>query len=166
MYVSREISTEVIHQRMKGCSLMSNKEIVLTGIKAWEANDVQELAPLVADDFVLTRPLPQPLGKNEFIGLMQATLTAMPDWSFNVTDVREDGDKVTLKSYITGTHTGELALPGMPPVPATGKKVVLPEEKHEYTLKDGKLVRLVVESPPDGGVPGMLAQIGVTLPQA
>ncbi len=79
---------------------MSNKEIVLTGIKAWEANDVQEL------------------------------------------------------------------LPGMPPVPATGKKVVLPEEKHEYTLKDGKLVRLVVESPPDGGVPGMLAQIGVTLPQA
>lgn len=53
----------------------------------------------------------------------------------------------------------------MPPIAATGKKIALPEEKHEYTLKDGKLQRLVVDIPPDGGIPGMLAQIGVAVPQ-
>ena len=57
---------------------------------------------------------------------MQAVVTAMPDWAFNITDIQEDGDKVTLKSHITGTHTGLLELPGMPPIPATGKKVALP----------------------------------------
>jgi hypothetical protein len=43
---------------------MNNTEIVKTGMKAWES--------LVADDFVLSGPTPQPSGKQEFIGLMQS----------------------------------------------------------------------------------------------
>ena len=69
------------------------------------------------------------------------------------------------KAHITATHTGVLSLPGMPPIPATGKKVALPEEVQTYTVKNGKLVALSTDGRPDAGIPGMLAQLGFPLPQ-
>ncbi len=57
---------------------MSNTEIVKAGMKAWESNDVQTMTELVADDFVLSGPTPQPLGKHEFIGLMQILHAGIP----------------------------------------------------------------------------------------
>jgi len=68
-------------------------------------------------------------------------------------------------SHITGTHTGTLALPGLPPIPASGTKVALPEEVQTDTLKNGKLQSLVTDARPDAGVMGMLSQLGVALPQ-
>lgn len=144
---------------------MNNLELVQTGLKAWENNDVQTLDTLVADDFTLSGPVPQPVGKQEFIGLMQILHAAMPDFAFNISSFEEEGDKVIAKSRITATHTGTLALPGMPPIPATGKKVALPEEIQTYTLKDGKLHNLTTDGRPDAGIPGMLAQLGVAVPQ-
>jgi predicted ester cyclase len=143
---------------------MSNTDIVKTGLRAWESNDAQTLTALVADDFVLSGPVPQPLGKQEFLGLMQVLHTAMPDFAFNVSSFEEEGDKVIARSHITGTHTGVLALPGMPTLPPTGKKVSLPEEVQTYTLREGKLQALSTDARPDAGIPGMLAQLGMALP--
>ena len=114
---------------------MSNTEIVKTGMKAWESNDVQTMTELVADDFVLSGPTPQPLGKQEFIGLMQILHAGTPDFAFNVSSYEEHDDAVIAKAHITATHTGVLALPGMPPIPATGKKVALPEESKPILLR-------------------------------
>jgi predicted ester cyclase len=144
---------------------MNNTEIVKTGMKAWESSDVQTMTELVADDFVLSGPTPQPLGKPEFIGLMQILHAGMPDFAFNVSSYEEHGDNVIAKSHITATHTGVLALPGMPPLPATGKKVALPEEVQTYTVKNGKLASLSTDARPDAGIPGMLAQLGFPIPQ-
>ena len=144
---------------------MSNVDIVKTGLKAWESNDAQTLTALVADDFVLTGPVSQPVGKQEFLGLMQIFHVAMPDFAFNISSYEEEGDHVIAKSHVTGTHTGVLALPGLPPIPATGKKVSLPEEVQTYTLKDGKLQALSTDARPGTGIPGVLAQLGVALPQ-
>ena len=143
---------------------MSNTDIVKTGLKAWESNDAQTLTPLVADDFVLSGPVPQPLGKQEFLGLMHVIHVALPDFAFNISSYEEEGDRVIAKSHITGTHTGVLALPGLPPIPPTGKKVSLPEEVQTYTLKDGKLQALSTEARPDAGIPGLLSQLGVAVP--
>jgi hypothetical protein len=143
---------------------MNNTEIVKTGMKAWESSDVQTMTELVADDFVLSGPTPQPLGKQEFIGLMQILHVGTPDFAFNVSSYEEHGDNVIAKAYITGTHTGVLALPGMPPIPATGKKFTLPEEVQTYTVKNGKLAALSTDARPDAGIPGMLAQLGIPLP--
>ena len=144
---------------------MSNLEIVQTGIKAWEANDADALSPLIGEDFVLSGPTPQPLGKAEFIGFMHIMLAALPDFAFNISSFEENGDSVIAYSHITGTHTGTLALPGLPSIPATGKKVALPQEMQTYTIKNGKLQSLVTDAGPGTGVPGMLAQLGVSLPQ-
>lgn len=143
---------------------MSNADIVKKGLKAWEWDDAATLDALVADDFSLTGPVPMPVGKQEFIGLMHILHVAMPDFAFNISSFEENGDTVIAKSRITGTHSGTLALPGMPPIPATGRRVSLPEEVQTYTLKDGKLQALATDGRPDTGIPGILAQLGIPMP--
>ncbi len=139
-------------------------DIVTRGMQAWEQNDEATLSSLVNDNFVLSGPVPQPLGKQEFIGMMKAMLTAFPDFKFNGVVAEEREETVVVKARISGTHTGTLALPGLPPIPATGKKISLAEERQEFTLVNGKLSKLTTDSSPDAGVPGMLAQLGVPLP--
>jgi len=144
---------------------VSNIALVQSGLKAWEANDAAALSPLVAEDFVLTGPTPQPLGKAEFIDFMHILLTAFPDFAFNISRFEENGDTVVAYSHITGTHMGTLALPGLPPVAATGKKIAMPEEVQTYTIKNGRLQSLATDARPDAGVAGLLTQLGVSLPQ-
>lgn len=145
---------------------MSAMDVVKEGLAATEAGDFGKLEGMVADDFAMTGPVPMPVGKREFIGLMMAMLKAMPDWKFNATDFKENGDQVTVPLRITGTHTGELQLPmpGMPAIAATGTKVSLPAEPSTFTVKNGKLSKLEVASTPGGGVMGILSQLGVDMP--
>jgi len=145
---------------------MSAKDVVKEGLAATEAGDFAKLEGLVADDFSMSGPVPMPVGKREFVGLMMALRQAMPDWKFNPGDYQENGDEVTVPFQITGTHTGELQLPlpGLPPIPATGTRVSLPNEPSTFTVKDGKLAKLEVADIPGGGVMGILSQLGVNLP--
>jgi predicted ester cyclase len=145
---------------------MSTMDIVKAGLAATEAGDFQKLDSLVADDFVFAGPVPQPVGKREFMGLQMALLKAMPDWKFNAKDWKENGDQISMQLQVTGTQTGELQLPmpGMPTLPPSGKKVSLPYEPSTFTVKNGKLVRLDVESSPEGGLMGILSQLGVKMP--
>jgi len=68
---------------------------------------------------------------------------------------------------ITGTQTGELnlPLPGIPKIPATGKQISLSEQPTTFTVKDGKVTRIEAVSSPDTGVPGILAQLGISMPR-
>ena len=143
---------------------MSNVEFVQKGMKAWEANNAETLSSLIAEDFTMSGPTPQPLNKAEFIGFMHVLLAAFPDFAFNVSHFEDHGDTVIAHSHITGTHTGTLTLPGLPPVAATGKKVALPEEVQIYTVRQEKLQSLVTDARPDAGVAGILSQLGILLP--
>jgi hypothetical protein len=144
---------------------MSAIDIVKAGLVATEAGDFKKLDSLVADDYVFAGPVPEPLGKREFIGLQSALLTAMPDWKFNATDFNENGDVVTVILQVTGTQTGELKLPmpGIPILPASGKRVSLPGETSTFTVKNGKLARLDVTPTVGGGLLGILSQLGVPM---
>jgi len=145
---------------------MSAMDIVKAGLAAVEANDFKKLEGLLADDMVFAGPVPEPVGKHEFVGLQSLLLAAMPNWKFNAKDFKENGDVVTVTLQVTGTHTAELSLPmpGMPKIPATGMKVSLPSEASTFTVKNGKITRLDVAPTPGGGVPGILSQLGVPMP--
>ncbi len=143
---------------------MSNTDVVKAGLAAWSGSDWAALSSLVTDDFVFSGATPQPVDKTAFLGLGHALLAAFPDWSFNASDFREEGDNVYLTVRITGTHSGTLAaIPGAPPVPATGKHVELPAEQHVYTVRGGQASRLAITIPPNGGVAGLYAQVGAPL---
>ena len=145
---------------------MTKTEAVRAFSVALEAREFEKAASYLADDFVLSGPVPQPIGKQEFIAVQAAFENAFEDWSFNSHGEVEQGDKVISAVQITGTHTRDLVvpIPGMPTIPATHKKVSLPEEHLEFTFKGDKIVSLTSDNVPGGGVPGVLQQIGVPLP--
>ena len=143
---------------------MSAIDNVRKGLEAWERGDSTTLAGLLTDDFTLSGPMPQPLNKEQFLALGRALHTAIPDWKFNASDFREEGDQVRVTVAITGTHTGVLAaIPGVPAVPPTGKSIHLPTEHLTYTMRGELAAAQIVGSVPGGGVPGLYAQVGAPL---
>ncbi len=145
---------------------MSALDVVKGGFAALESKDWKKFEGYVADDFVFSGATPQPVGKKEFVGLQMALQAAMPDWNFNPSGFKENGDKVTVDMRITGTQTGELSLPmpGFPNVPATNKKISLPNQPGTFTVKGDKLAALEIKDVPGGGLLGILAQLGVKMP--
>ena len=145
---------------------MNEIDVVKSALATCESGQVSKLASFLTDDMVFAGPVPQPVGKKEFVGLMTAMVAAIPNWKFNATDYKQNGNQVMVTFQITGTQTGELNLPmpGFQKLPATGKHVSLPKEPTTVTVKDGKISRLEAAVVPGGGVMGVLAQLGVPVP--
>ena len=144
---------------------MTNIDVIKEGFAACQAGDFKKLSNMITDDFKLEGPVPEPIGKKEFIGLMTAMITAFPDWKFNVSDIEEKGDKVFVTTRISGTQTATLTLPMLPqPVKPTGKHFQLPAEHQAITVKNGKMSHYKVDVVPGGGVMGVLSQLGVAMP--
>ena len=76
-----------------------------------------------------------------------------------------NGNQATVKVNISGTHTGTLSMPipGMPSVPPSGIKVWV-RDAFIVTVKGDKVSHMQVDSPADGGIPAIMAQIGVKMP--
>ena len=146
---------------------MNAIDIVKTGLAAVEAGQASKFADLLADDMVFAGPVPQPIGKREFVGLQMALVVAMPDWKFNATDFKLNGDKVTAMLQITGTQTGVLDLPmlGLMKLPPSGKHVSIPAQLTTFSVKNDKIARVEADADPKAGVPGILSQLGIPLPQ-
>ena len=109
--------------------------------------------------------LPQPIPAKEAISLMSALNTAFPDLKFDIQNVTVDGDVATVQAIWSGTHNGPLnmPIPGMPSIPPTGKQVSV-KDLYIVTVEGDKVSRIEVDSPPDGGIPAALGQIGAKVP--
>lgn len=145
---------------------MNAIETVQAVVSAIETSDWQRARSLLADDFTLSGPVPEPIGPDAFVAIHRALAAAMPDFSFNASNFQDVNGTVTYQVQLTGTQTQELALPvpGIGPIPATGKRVSLPVEPNRATLRGGKVATAEASEVPGGGVPGLLAQLGVSLP--
>lgn len=145
---------------------MSATETIKTVLADLEAHKFEQAASHLSHDFVFSGITPQPVGAAEFIGMQQSVQAAFPDWSFNAGDFHEEGETVKMTLQITGTQTATLDLSpvGLPPVPATGKHVSLPRDPAEMTVKGGKVTAFKNSPSAHGGLPGLLAQLGIQLP--
>ena len=127
-----------------------------------EMTDVEKTkAHLTADAMASGGVLPQPMPAMEAFGLVGALKTAFPDLKFEVEDVTVNGNQATVKTQVSGTNTGPLNLPmpGMPSnMPPTGKKASA-KDVFIVTVEGDKVSHLQVDSPPDGGLPALLAQL-------
>jgi len=152
--------------RKEGATLMSAADIVRKFITAWETQDFDTLEACLADDFAVVGPTPHPLDKRWTIADTKARWAAFPDWSFNARIVEEQGNTVKIVTRVTATHTGTLIppIPGIPPIPPTGKTIRQPEEMTTLTLRGNKIVEWRIDPSPDGGYPGILRQLGVSMP--
>ena len=131
-----------------------------------EMTDVEKTkARLTQDAMASGGVLPQPMPAMEAFKLVAGLTSAIPDLKFEVEQVTVNGDQATVKATWGGTQTGalDMGMPGMPAVPPTGKKVSV-KDTYIVTVQGDKVSRLEVDSPADGGIPAMLAQLGVKMP--
>src|SRR4030095_10085116 len=102
----------------------------------------------------------------ETFALVAGMKAGFPDLKFDVQQVTVNGNQATVNVQLTGTNTGTLSmpLPGMPSsIPPTGKKVSVPDA-FLVTVEGDKVSQMQVVSPADGGLPAVLAEIGVKMP--
>lgn len=127
-------------------------------------NDVHAAESYLTPDAVAAGGvLPQPIPSKEAISLMSALNTAFPDLKFDIQNVTVEGNQATVQAVWSGTNNGDLNMLGMPSVPATGKNVSV-KDTYIVTVQGDKVSRIEVDSPPDGGIPAALGQIGVKVP--
>jgi SnoaL-like polyketide cyclase len=129
-------------------------------------NDVNAAESYLTPDAVSAGGvLPQPIPAKEAIGMLSALKTAFPDLKFDIQNVTVKGNQATVQAIWSGTNKGPLNLPmpGMPSIPSTGKGVSV-KDTYIVTVQGDKVSRIEVDSPPDGGIPAALDQIGVKVP--
>ncbi len=139
---------------------MTPREVFLAYSAALDRSELTAMTALVDDSFRLEGAGLDGIGKPEFMAAMRAQMAAFPDYSENPTDIQESGDRVSFVAHVTGTQKSVLALPGMKPVAATGRKIVLPAEPAWVEIRDGKIAVYHVEAVAGGGIGGILSQLG------
>lgn len=146
---------------------MNPVEVVQASILAWENNDPEALATCLADDFFCVGQMPQRLDKRQFVDYMKAMMRAFPDWKFNHNIVNtQDNEFVEVNVHITGTNTGEIIIPGLPPILPTGKAIALPQQDWEYDVRGDQIVFLTtnVFNGSSIGLAAILEALGMELP--
>ncbi|MBZ0273161.1 nuclear transport factor 2 family protein [bacterium] len=140
---------------------MSHVPIVSELLSALQAGAVARAGALIADDFTFDGGVPCALSRDEFLKTMRGLAIALPGWTFELGGVDESGDTVSATVAISGTHDGPLDIPHVPPVMPTGTLVRLPEDRWVFAIRDGRVASIHVQAAFDGGLSGLLEQIGI-----
>ena len=137
--------------------------VLLDYIEGLKTHDVERIAGTCAEDLAFiaaTRTLTKP----QFLAMLRALYTGFPDWHYDYDGVEVRPDCYAVKWRQGGTHTGTWNLPGMAPIPPTGKPVRIPEHYFFYKVRGDKLIEIHPEPIPGGAPRGILQQIGVEAP--
>jgi hypothetical protein len=143
---------------------MTHVDVAKEVLTAIEQGDFERFDRQTTADCVVTGPTPEPLPKHAFIAIQSAVVRSIPDWNFNLSEIHEEGDTIHVTVKATGTHTAELVIPGLPPIPATNKAIKQPQEHIDLTFTGDKISNITLQQVPGGGIPGLLQQLGVALP--
>ena len=104
--------------------------------EAFNTKDPTIIDKIVDRDWVdIPSPPGTPPGPQGLRDLFTQLTTAFPDLHLTIEDVLQDGDKVVVRSTITGTHRGTLF--GMP---AKGRRLSI-QAVDIHEIRNGKIVR-------------------------
>ena len=101
-------------------SLEENKAVIHRLVEAFNKHNVALLDEFIAPDFV-DHTL-QLQGLESYKKFENMFIEAFPDYHETIEDIIAEGDNVWIHFKVTGTHTGEWNLFGVPLAP-TGKKI-------------------------------------------
>ena len=147
---------------------MDATAIAQAAMQAWEEKDANALASYLSDDVICKQILPQSIGKAQLLAFMETITTAFPDWSFNghllhEETMAENSWSVLFVTSVTGTQTGDLILPTLPVILATGRKIALPYRHLDYRVTGNTITEITADFSPNG-LEEVLAQLGLELP--
>ncbi len=142
---------------------MNAVQVVRDYFEAMNAHDAIKAASYMTDDYVESDFLPQvpPNNKQQTVKTNTGLFQAFPDIHFNIQQMTEQDDQVIVETQVTGTHKGPLTtIPGMPPIPAPGKKFSVPD-KLVFTMRGNRIAAQRFESPTNGGPAEAFKQLGI-----
>jgi predicted ester cyclase len=142
---------------------MSIPSVVSDYIAGLKAHDVDRIAATVADDVAFVTPS-RTLTKEQFLAMLRALYGAFPDWHYEHEEPQQHDDTIVVVWRQSGTHTAALALPGLAPIPATGRRVKIPPQRFVYKVRGDRIVEIRPEAIPGGAPRGILEQLGVAAP--
>lgn len=139
-------------------------KVLLDYVAGLRAHDVPLVASTVADDLLFISAT-RILNKAQFLQMLTALYLGFPDWTYEYTEIEDRGQgNFAIRWRQGGTHRGTWAMPGMDPIPATGRAVRIPPHYFYYRIVQKRLA-IIFPEPILGGAPrGILEQIGVPLP--
>jgi predicted ester cyclase len=89
---------------------------------------------------------------------------SFPDISYEVEDIRPDGEDVIIKGRFEGTFEQDfdLSAMNMGVIPASGKKVIFPDDTSRVSFDaDNKILRNhSLDTGPDAGMAGFMKALG------
>jgi predicted ester cyclase len=131
-----------------------NKAMVQKILAEGDKGNVEFLREVCSSDYKMYWPSnAEPLNMEEHIQLWQAFITAFPDLNHTIDEIVAEGDMVSTRETLRGTHKGEFQ--GISP---TGKQFTM-SAICLWRFKGGKYV----EYRADGDMLGMMMQLGMEL---
>jgi predicted ester cyclase len=137
--------------------------VIWTYIEGLKRHDVNGIAETVSDDLEFVT-LAAKLTKDHFLQMLHALYAAFPDWHYRHDPPTWQDGRIAVKWLQSGTHTGLIEIPGIAPIPPTGRIVRIPEQHFFYKVTADRIVEIRPEPVPGGAPGGILQQIGVTSP--
>ena len=137
--------------------------VIWTYIDGLKQHDVAGIAATVSDDLAFVTQT-KTLTREQFLQMLRALYAGFPDWHYDHDPPELRGEIIAVKWRQGGTHSGTFALPGIEPVPATGKRVQIPAHYFFYNVRGDRIVEIRPEAMRGGAPAGILEQIGVTSP--
>ena len=129
-----------------------------------KAHDVEAIGASLAEEVRFVTPV-KTMKKPSILEFLSALYAGFPDWHYDHDEpVRRDEGSYSILWRQGGTHTAKLDLPGFAAVPATGKKVVIPEQRFFYRVGPEGLTEIRPDPIPGGAPRGIFEQIGVEQP--
>lgn len=144
---------------------MGAVDVVHGVISRFAARDYQGLRGLLADDFQFDNGRGMSMSREQWIGFLELMRQGFPDIDYHLEHISDDGQYFTVRSQITGTHQGslDLSMMGVGVIPATGVAVTANPEDTIALVEGDQVRRIDVHYVDGGGIPGILAQIGVSM---
>jgi hypothetical protein len=145
---------------------MRAEETIKALMTALQSGDLELASSLLTENFRVGGLLPRKLNRGEFLAVQSELLAAMPDFSYNLSDVQAEGTHVRALINVTGTHLHDLALPmiGLKVISRTGNAIILPQTDVTYELAENRVASMEIAEKTGGGLAGLLQQIGTELP--
>ena len=145
---------------------MNKREIVQSLMDSIQKGDFNNARTLLADDFQFSGPIPQPINREDWLGMSASLKTAFPDLDYHFKVIGADDDIVKTTSQLSGTHRGSFDLTNMKMgvIPPTNKTFSAKLENTKITVKDNKVTSWAFEPTQGAGLHAILDQLGVKLP--
>ena len=139
-------------------------EALASYVEGLKSHNIAIISESLSENVKFVTPL-KTMTKPAILEFLTALYEGFPDWNYDHDNpVRENDGSYSILWRQGGTHKAKLDLPGFATVSATGKKVVIPEQRFFYRIGSEGLTEIRPDPIPGGAPRGIFEQIGVEQP--